>query len=164
MIDINGTQVDDEVLIHALMETRADDWPSRLNKFFWDGLRSRQAYEIASGDLMYTSEVIEMVVEMLKDVRSAISLFVDNVERDITLTEPQRIAIINLSDDLLADMRGKILANSNYAKATTQLQREVGQHETVLKREPSDKAWRDRKPSDDIPKRKPRRMKVNGDK
>jgi len=175
VIDISGTQIDDAEVVRALIETKADDWPSRLNKFFWDGLRSRQAYEIASGDLMHTDEVIEMVVMMLKDVRTAVTLFVDNVERDIMLTEPQRVAIINLSDDLLADMREKILLNKNYAKATTQSKREMGEFDTVLVRtdeavqpppddvmlKPEKKGWRDRKPTDDIPKRKPRSMKVN---
>lgn len=134
MIDLNGVPVNDEDLIEFFRSCKEADLPPRLQKNYWDAMRSRQAYEMTAGDLFKTDDVLFMVVEMFKDIRSSITLFVDNVERENELTDRQRTAIINLSDDLLSEVRNKILNNKRYANAKTILENETGDSETVFKR------------------------------
>lgn len=81
------------------------DLPMLLRKEYWAGMRSRQLYEIAAGDLWPTDRVIEMASEMLKVIAMSARLASDQVERETGITVRQREVVNRLMDSMLANAR-----------------------------------------------------------
>jgi hypothetical protein len=81
------------------------DLPMLLRKEYWAGMRSRQLYEIAAGDLWPTDRIIEMAGEMLKVIAMSARLAADQVERETGITVRQREVVNRLMDSMLANAR-----------------------------------------------------------
>lgn len=87
-----------------LRQMHHNDLPKHLTKEFWAGLRSRQEYEIKAGDLWPTEKIISEVGELMKMLNMSLSLAADTVERQVELSEEQRLIIKNLIDGVKNDM------------------------------------------------------------
>lgn len=79
------------------------DLPMMLRKEFWAGMRSKQIYEMAAGDLWPTEQVQEHIADILKTISLSLRLSSDTVEREIGITEKQRDVVTRLMDDALAN-------------------------------------------------------------
>lgn len=79
------------------------DLPMLLRKEYWAGMRSRQLYEMAAGDLWATDKVIEHVSEILKTIAMSARLMSDGVEREAGLTVQQRAIVTRLNDEMIAN-------------------------------------------------------------
>lgn len=84
------------------------DLPMLLRKEYWAGMRSRQLYEIAAGDLWPTEKVVEHLTEVLKTISISLRLMSDAVERETSLTPAQRDIIIRLMDDTLSNAHNSL--------------------------------------------------------
>lgn len=79
------------------------DLPMLLRKEYWSGMRSRQLYEIAQGDLWPTDRVIEHLSEVLKMISMSMRLAADAVDRETGLTPKQRAIVVRLMDETMAN-------------------------------------------------------------
>lgn len=77
------------------------DLPMLLRKEYWAGMRSRQLFEQAAGDLWPTDEVLEHISEILKTIAFQLKLASDTVERETGLTPQQRKIVQRIIDDAL---------------------------------------------------------------
>jgi hypothetical protein len=84
------------------------DLPMLLRKEYWAGMRSRQIYQIAAGDLWPTDRVVDVVSEMLKTVSMSLRLASDRVDREVGLTHTQRELVIRLMDEALANAHAAV--------------------------------------------------------
>jgi hypothetical protein len=79
------------------------DLPMMLRKEYWAGMRSKQIYEMAKGDLWPTDRVIEHLSDILKTISLSLKLSQDVVNRETALTIEQRRIITQLMDRALAE-------------------------------------------------------------
>lgn len=84
------------------------DVPKMVSKEFWAGMRSKQIYEEAAGDLWRTEKVIEHISEIFKLVSVQMKLVDDRVEREVKLTGRQREIIRALMDETLNSIHNAI--------------------------------------------------------
>jgi hypothetical protein len=88
-----------------LRKMHPSDLPPLLQKEFWNGLRARQQYELAQGDLWRTADVIEHFGETFKVLRMNLLLLSDAVERETALSERQREIVKSRIDGALEQIR-----------------------------------------------------------
>lgn len=84
------------------------DLPMMLRKEYWAGMRSKQIYEQAAGDLWPTEQVIDLMSGMLKTISMSLKLASDAVDREVGLTSQQRKTVISLMDSALANAHDKL--------------------------------------------------------
>lgn len=108
----------EDQIIEALKRTPMEKLPVHLQKEFWAAARSRQIYEENAKDLWRTEDVLEALTEVLKGIRTSVTLFVDSVNRETELTVKQRGLIEELCDDLLANMHSNLTNNPNFSEYT----------------------------------------------
>lgn len=77
------------------------DLPFMLKKEYWAGMRSRQIYEQAAGDLWPTVKVVGHVTEILKTISLSLKLADDAVEREVRLSPQQRDIVRRIMDETL---------------------------------------------------------------
>lgn len=106
----------DEKIVESLRHVPMNKLPVHLQKEFWDAARSRQTYERDAGDLWRTEDILDVLTEILKGVRTSVTLFVDAVARETELTEKQRALIEQLADDLLENMHNQITTNPRFGQ------------------------------------------------
>lgn len=82
------------------------DLPVLLKKEYWAGMRSRQIYEQAQGDLWPTDKVIEHIAEILKIISMSMKLTQDVVARETALTIEQRRIFTQIVDRTLSEAHG----------------------------------------------------------
>lgn len=86
-----------------------NDLPKHLSKEFWAGLRQRQEYLKAEGDLWDTDKVIETMGDVFKKLRMTLLLAGDTVERELTFTPEQREKLRTIIDGSLNDMADELV-------------------------------------------------------
>ncbi|PZQ95026.1 MAG: hypothetical protein DI533_20410 [Cereibacter sphaeroides] len=86
-----------------------NDLPKHLSKEFWAGLRQRQEYLKAEGDLWETDKVIEVMADAFKTLRMTLLLAGDTVEREMTLTHQQRDKLRVIFDGALNDLADSLV-------------------------------------------------------
>jgi hypothetical protein len=87
-----------------------NDLPKHLSKEFWAGLRTRQEYLKAEGDLWETDKVIEVLGDVFKKLRMTLLLAGDTVERELVFTPEQREKLRTIIDGSLNDMADGLVA------------------------------------------------------
>lgn len=85
--------------------------PVQMQKEFWDAARSRQTFEENANDLWRTETVIVALTEILKTVRTSITLMQDMVARETELSDRQRNLIESAADGLLEDLHARVQNN-----------------------------------------------------
>lgn len=85
------------------------DLPMLLRKEYWAGMRSRQLYEAAAGDLWPTEKVMDHISELLKSFALPLRLASDTVEREVGLTPEQRKILIRIMDETLSNVHASAL-------------------------------------------------------
>lgn len=96
---LNDTDIE-----RTILKMSPGDLPKRLHKDFWAGLRSRQAYEKEAGDLWPTAKVVENVGAVYKLVAMSVRLTGDAVERQVELSERQRVIIKDQMNGMLRNL------------------------------------------------------------
>jgi len=81
------------------------DLPPLLGKEFWNGQRSRKAYERESGDLWPTAEVAAVLARKDAIVVMQMKLLVDKIERQTAVTPRQREILRREADATVNAMR-----------------------------------------------------------
>ncbi len=92
-----------------IMEMNHLDLPSLLSKEFWNGQRSRLAFEEANGDLWRTPDVVRMMSELFSAVRMILLLMPDTVEREAGLSREQKAVVRRIVDGAIVNGRDNII-------------------------------------------------------
>ena len=103
----------------ALSRMDPRDLPKELSKTFWDGMRAKQDYERAAGDLWPTVMVVEKVGKLFKLFRMALLLAVDTIERTTELTDRQKSLFKSICDGVLRDLLKAVREDFPAAKPST---------------------------------------------
>lgn len=82
--------------------------PPLLSKEFWNGQKSRLAYEKELGNHWPTDEVVAAFGEVLNVVRMTLLLVADDVDREAGLTDGQRAIIRRIMDAAIVTMKQNI--------------------------------------------------------
>jgi len=95
-------------MVSHVMRLNHTDLPKILSKEYWFGQNARLKYEEASGNLWKTQDVVEYFADSFKDIRMAILLLLDRVERETAFSDRQRQALQAIIDSTLEDIRGRL--------------------------------------------------------
>lgn len=104
-------------LIERILNMHSDALPKHMHKEWWAGKNERLRYEEKAGDLWPTAKVTETASQVMRLVRTSLSLLADHVERQEGLTDPQRVIIQRLVDVTLAELRETVVDALERAKA-----------------------------------------------
>jgi hypothetical protein len=88
-----------------IKKARPQDLPPFLQKEYWNGLRSKQAFMLADGQLWRTERVAEVLSETFKTLRTELLLIPDELERKTALSDSQREEVRALIDVSLENLR-----------------------------------------------------------
>lgn len=94
-----------------LKRMHPNDLPKHLTKEFWGGMRAKQEYDKAAGNLWETDKVIEVMGEAFKLLRMAILLAGDTVEREMVFSTEQREKLRTIMDGALNDCANRLVNN-----------------------------------------------------
>jgi hypothetical protein len=93
--------VDVEAYIKQL---RPNDLPPLLLKEFWAGQLNKQKFDLNDANLWPTADVMAVLADVFKKLKTGILLFADTIEAKSDLTDKQRKLINELSDGLLVEL------------------------------------------------------------
>lgn len=85
------------------------DLPVVLQEAYWSGMRKKQQWEEAAGQLWPTENVLAVFGDVFQNIKFAMQLWPDNVERALGLTEEQRVMLINMCDALQNEIHSKLI-------------------------------------------------------
>jgi len=77
------------------------DLPVGIQHQFWSAMQKRQKYEMEARQLWRTEDVLDVLGDTAKEIRSSIMLWTDDVDRAVGLTKAQRASLRAQSDHLL---------------------------------------------------------------
>lgn len=92
-----------------LKDVKPEDLPENLREGVWNAKLKQQRFEEKAGDLWRTSRVIEVISEVLVDLRSRLTLIPDDAERAAGVTREQRRKIAEIVESIQEDMYQSIL-------------------------------------------------------
>lgn len=92
-----------------LKRMHPNDLPKHLTKEFWGGMKAKQDYDKAAGNLWETDKVIAHMGEAFKQIRMAILLAGDTVEREMVFTTEQREKLRVIMDGALNDCANRLV-------------------------------------------------------
>ena len=92
-----------------LRDVKPEDLPENLREGVWNAKLKQQRFEEKAGDLWRTSRVIEVISEVLVDLRSRLSLIPDDAERTAGVTREQRQKIAQIVEDIQEGMYQYVL-------------------------------------------------------
>lgn len=96
-------------IAEQMRNLKATDLPPLLQKDFWAGQKSRQAYMEDSGDLWRTEKVQQVIAKVLRPIREQAVLFTDTVEEQVGLTPEQRKIVQSMADGMLHEMHRAVI-------------------------------------------------------
>ena len=88
---------------------KTEDLPLALQKDYWDAKKKQQDWELRAGELWRTDDVLEVLGEAFKNLKSSIQLVADTVDREETLSPEQRRIIIEYMDGLQDDLHASLV-------------------------------------------------------
>lgn len=92
-----------------IKKLRPNDLPPLLTKEFWAGQLNKQKYELQSGNLWPTDDVMAVFANVFKILKQGILLFSDTIEARTELSEKQRSILNELSDGLLVELHRSLI-------------------------------------------------------
>lgn len=97
--------VEPKVDIAAYLKAmRPNDLPPLLQDSFWSAQTKRQKWEHEAGNLWQTDDVIEVLGEAARRIRTAITLWSDNLDRVHGMSNEQRVMLTGMCDGLLDEI------------------------------------------------------------
>jgi hypothetical protein len=73
-----------------LKQVKIKDLPTRLQSEYWQAMRSKQIWEREAGETWATDDVLSVFSDVMSIARSALQLWVDDLERTVAVTPEQR--------------------------------------------------------------------------
>lgn len=101
-------EADDET-VRRILKLNHTSLPKMLAKEFWLAETHRQRFQLTAGELWPTEKVVEWLSDSYKQIRLALMLMADSVDREEALTDKQRQVIIGLVDATLNDAADRLV-------------------------------------------------------
>lgn len=92
----------------AIRKMKSEDLPPDLQKNFWLGLKARDEYYIAKGKLVPVEEIVSAFATAAKEIRIALQLTVDRLEKRTEVTEEQRAIFLETIDTTLSTINDRL--------------------------------------------------------
>jgi len=106
---VAGEGANSAMIEEAIKRMKPNTLPPALSKEFWQGQKARLEYMQSVDHLWRTERVQKVVASIFKIIRQQMTLLVDNVEQQTSLSNRQREIIIALADGTLGDCRDTVL-------------------------------------------------------
>lgn len=94
-----------------LKTMKVEELPTRLQDQYWSAMNKRQKYEENAGDLWRTAKVQQVLGEVFMLIRNSTMLWVGELERNVEVTEEQRVKLEILTEELMRDINNSIRTN-----------------------------------------------------
>lgn len=104
-----------------LKAMRPNDLPPLLQDTFWSAQMKRQKWEVEAGNLWPTEDVLEVLSEAARRIRSAITLWTDNLDRVNGLNSEQRKMLTGMCDGLLDEIHETLIDMPRQKRTPSQL-------------------------------------------
>lgn len=91
-------------LVSYVKSLRPNDLPPMLNDAYWGAMLKRQKWEENAGDLWRTEAVLEVFGDLALSFKTTVNLWVEEVDRQESLTPEQRKILMELTDKLLEQL------------------------------------------------------------
>ncbi len=91
---------------------KPSELPPQLQRDYWDSALKRQKWEENARQLWRTEAVMEVFGETFKNIKFAMQLWADNLERMTGLTPQQRELLVGMVDGLQNDIYDRLVAMS----------------------------------------------------
>ena len=88
-------------LVAYVKSLRPNDLPPMLNDAYWSAMLKRQKWEENAGDLWRTEAVLEVFGDLALSFKTTVNLWVEEVDRQESLSPGQRKILTGLADKLL---------------------------------------------------------------
>lgn len=83
-----------------LKNLKKDDLPDVLRESYWSALLKRQQWEVNAKELWHTEDVMAVFGETMQTIKFAIKLWVDDMEREVPVTQVQYKFLVRKCDEL----------------------------------------------------------------
>lgn len=100
-----------------LKDLKKDDLPEVLRESYWSALLKRQQWEVNAKELWHTEDVSTVLGDTFQAIKFAIQLWVDDMERETSITPAQYAFLVKKTDALQALIH-KSLVSAFAEKAT----------------------------------------------
>ncbi|MGH9928616.1 MAG: DUF1441 family protein [Pyrinomonadaceae bacterium] len=104
-----------------LKSMRPQDLPPLLQDSFWSAQTKRQKWEEGAGNLWPTEDVVAVLGEAARRIRTSVTLWTDNLERIQGLTNEQRTALTAMCDGLLDEIHETLVEMPKKKRTPSQL-------------------------------------------
>lgn len=106
-------------LVSYVKSLRPGDLPPILNDAYWSAMLKRQKWEENAGDLWRTESVLNVFGDLALSVKTTVNLWVEEVDRQASLTPEQRAVIRDLCDKLLEQVYEQMVEAPKKRKTTS---------------------------------------------
>lgn len=93
-----------------LKDLKKDDLPEVLRESYWSALLKRQQWEINAKELWHTEDVSTVLGDTFQTIKFAIQLWVDDMERETSITPKQYQFLVKKTDQLQAEIYKALVA------------------------------------------------------
>lgn len=104
-------------LLSYIRSLRPQDLPPILSDAYWAAQLKRQKWEENAGDLWRTTDVLEVLGELAKTLKTTVQLWTDELDRIHGLSDEQRKSLTQMCDGLLLEVH-HILVTAPVRKST----------------------------------------------
>ena len=106
-------------LVSYVKSLRPNDLPPILNDAYWAAMLKRQKWEENAGDLWRTEAVLEVFGDLALSFKTTVNLWVEEVDRQESLTPEQRKILTGLCDKLLEQVYEQMVEAPKKKKTTS---------------------------------------------
>lgn len=103
--------ITEDRILNILESVKPADLPTKIQKAFWDALRTRQTYMKEAGDLWHTEDVKDVILETFILIRSSMNLWLTELERKTEVSNEQQKLLQDLVARLLDEISDQIRGN-----------------------------------------------------
>lgn len=117
-----GYLVEPKVDIAAYLKAmRPNDLPPMLQDSFWSAQNKRLKWEQDAGQLWHTDDVVEVLGEAARRIRTAVTLWSDNLDRVHGLSNEQRRMLTGMCDGLLDEIHETLVDMPKSKRTSSQI-------------------------------------------
>lgn len=106
-------------LVAYVKSLRPNDLPPMLNEAYWSAMLKRQKWEENARDLWRTSDVLEVFGDLAISFKTTVNLWVEEVDRQESLSPEQRKIITTLCDKLLEQLHEQMIESPKKRKTVS---------------------------------------------
>lgn len=110
---------------HYLRNMKATSLPNALQKAFWEAKKTRLSYQLAAGELWHSDDVMDVLGESFKRIKTTMQLWVDNLDRVQEMTPEQRDTITKMVDGLSKSLHETLIDQARENSTPNALQRDI---------------------------------------